>query len=314
MTLIPRLIAFATAAALVGCAPADREPLVVDQDAQFVVLASSSDGWGKDLVLLDSDGLETGRVATDISDANDIAYHPDGFFVVSAADGMNDGLYRVELDGTAREFGESGHDWFGVPFSEQRPYGVAVTNTGDVVVSEAEGGVSTYDADGEEITTDNLDGANGDANSCFMDTSIAVDGTTVSMDLYGPRVVVVGPDGSLGQLGDVFGQDLGLVSADAGGDWFAASFKDGDSLWQLPADGTEAVEVGRISDLAADDTWAIDGMETAGVDSVYLLTEGGAGSAIIEVDGEGIVVPFATGGDAHWTAFTRVHRISAAAL
>ncbi len=247
-----------------GCAPERPDVGPSTNGVQRMAVLSSGTGGGTEIVILNATtGAEVDRIETDLGSwSTGLARHPDGFFLV----GQGNTIFAIEDNGDSTVFNDD--MWGGI-------YGIAITNSDEITVGNAEDGVTKLDEDGEIILDGNMGG------TCFMDTA-----GDSSIDIYGPRIVVADTDsGSLQTVASGIGGEVGHLAQDGQGRYYAGSYYNDDRIY-LVEDG-ESTSLGGLQEMGIDEAGWIVAMTGASASSAYVLFDGPMGSGIAEVDHRG---------------------------
>lgn len=247
-------------------------------DSTLVVLSSTP--TGRELLVLDEAGNQLDAIPLSDPNVNNIAWHPDGFFV-GASSGS---IVQIDLAGSVSPITPV----YGFL------YRVNVSGGGDVDVAE-EDQVASYDLQGNQLDSLGAPGA------CYMDMALDGGGATLALDVWNYKVVEWTGAGFVDVITDlpsgisIFGRDADDTI------WIASGY----SNELLVQDGSTVVNLGSMADLGQP-TGTIAAIEAADEASVYVLTSSWAGdSALSLVSEDGDLVTLAASA-ASWMDMTRI--------
>ena len=247
-----------------GCAPERPDAQPGTEGTQRLAVVSSGTGGGAEIVIMNADsGRELDRIQTDLGSwTTGLARHPDGFFLV----GQGSSIFAIDDNGDRWLFNDE--MWGGI-------HGIAITNSDEITVGNAEDGVTKLDDDGEIIMHSQMGG------TCFMDSA-----GDASIDIYGPRIAIADSDsGTLETIATDLGYNTGHLAVDGGGRYYAGSYYDGDDVY-LVEDG-DSEHLGSFTEMGIDGASYINAMTGASNNSAYVLYDGINGSGIAEVKASG---------------------------
>ncbi|MCP4872619.1 MAG: hypothetical protein GY898_28340 [Proteobacteria bacterium] len=247
-----------------GCAPERPDAQPGTEGTQRLAVVSSGTGGGAEIVIMNADsGRELDRIQTDLGSwTTGLARHPDGFFLV----GQGSSIFAIDDNGDRWLFNDE--MWGGI-------HGIAITNSDEITVGNAEDGVTKLDDDGEIIMHSQMGG------TCFMDSA-----GDASIDIYGPRIAIADSDsGTLETIATDLGYNTGHLAVDGGGRYYAGSYYDGDDVY-LVEDG-DSEHLGSLTEMGIDGASYINAMTGASNNSAYVLYDGINGSGIAEVKASG---------------------------
>ena len=261
-----------------GCAPERPELGESEYTQGQMAVLTTDDGGGWDVAILSASGEITRTVDVGVNDPSGLAYHPDGFFLVH--DWSN--MYRVELDGETERFNSQ-------PLNSGI-FRINVTDDGDVTVA-AEYDVTKLDSDGDVVADTQVP-----STYCWMDAAEPADSNSDAalLDIFGPSVAAWNAeDDSFEVIANGVGYDANVLGHDDGGSYWVGSTY-GSQVQHVSAEG----DVTPIS--LSGNLYGVLALEPASRDSVYALSDGNDGSAILEIDADGEITEIATAETALW--------------
>ena len=263
----------------VGCAPArpDLPPSILGQ-AELAVLASSDDGYGWDIELLDISGNVIDRIDANLPEAVSLTHQGDGVFLVS--DGSD--IVRVTPDGNSERFNQ-----------EPMPsvvYRMNITDDDEVTIAE-EYDVTKLDEEGNLLEHTVVPGN----EFCWMDAAPGrvSGGGDALLDVFGPTLATwnEGED-SFDIVAANFADGASILGRDNLGNYFAGGTWSSD-ITRVSPEG-QSTRLTGLTELGVD-VYGIWAIEPAGASDVLVLYAHESGSGIVRMDSAGNTQPLIEG-------------------